>query len=54
MQFMPMFKKTRYVTRYNLLQNVTTPSHYIALAKNVISSNERFLERYERNVTKIT
>jgi len=42
------------MTRYNPLQNITTPSRYITLAKNVVPSNERILERYECYVMKIT
>ena len=49
-----MFLKTCYVTRYNPLENVTAPDHYITVAKNVVPNNEHFLERYERYVTNIT
>ena len=41
-----MFLKTRYVTRYNPLQNIATPICYITLTKNAVPNNERFLERY--------
>ena len=37
-----VLKKTRYVTRYNPLQNVTAPGRYRTLAKNAVPSNKRF------------